>query len=180
MSNEPKPAEGAPFDLPSFPLAGGFRVIEAGAGSGKTHNLVRLVLRLIVGHGVAKPILAKRILMVTFTEAAALEMRQRVRELLEAASVHDLKEADDKDVYAIMGAEDVSLYGRRRGLVISALNQLGMMQITTIHGFCMRAYGDHAVNAGFRRFPGRRKTPANSWSKLPPTGFVCMANLRLS
>ena len=154
MSNEPKPAEGTPFDLPSFPLAGGFRVIEAGAGSGKTHNLVRLVLRLIVGHGVAKSILAKRILMVTFTEAAALEMRQRVRELLEAASVHDLKDADDKDVYAIMGAGDVSLRGRRRGLVISALNQLGMMQITTIHGFCMRAYGDHAVNAGFPPLSG--------------------------
>lgn len=154
MSNEPRPAEGTPFDLPSFPLAGGFRVIEAGAGSGKTHNLVRLVLRLIVGHGVAKPILAKRILMVTFTEAAALEMRQRVRELLEAASVHDLKENDDEDVYAIMGATDVNLRGRRRGLVISALNQLGMMQITTIHGFCMRAYGDHAVNAGFPPLSG--------------------------
>ncbi len=154
MSNEQKPQEGTPFDLQSFPLDGGFRVIEAGAGSGKTHNLVRLVLRLIVGHGVARPILAKRILMVTFTEAAALEMRQRVRDLLEAASAHDLKEADDKDVYGIMGADDVSLYGRRRGLVISALNQIGMMQITTIHGFCMRAYGDHAVNAGFPPLSG--------------------------
>lgn len=154
MSNETILSGGTPFDLQRFPLAGGFRVIEAGAGSGKTHNLVRLVLRLIVGHGVAKPILAKRILMVTFTEAAALEMRQRVRELLEAASVHELKEADDKDVYVIMGAEDASLRGRRRGLVISALNQLGMMQITTIHGFCMRAYGDHAVNAGFPPLSG--------------------------
>jgi exodeoxyribonuclease V beta subunit len=74
--------------------------------------------------------------------------------LLEAASAHDLKEADDKDVYGIMGADDVSLYGRRRGLVISALNQIGMMQITTIHGFCMRAYGDHAVNAGFPPLSG--------------------------
>lgn len=154
MSNETKLSEGTPFDLQSFPLVGGFRVIEAGAGSGKTHNLVRLVLRLIVGHGVAKPILAKRILMVTFTEAAALEMRQRVRELLEAASVHELKKEDDEDVYVIMGAEDVDLRGRRRGLVISALNQLGMMQITTIHGFCMRAYGDHAVNAGFPPLSG--------------------------
>lgn len=28
------------------------------------------------------------------------------------------------------------------------------MQITTIHGFCLRAYNDHAVNAGFSPLPG--------------------------
>jgi exodeoxyribonuclease V beta subunit len=28
------------------------------------------------------------------------------------------------------------------------------MQVTTIHGFCLRAYSDHAVNCGFPPFPG--------------------------
>jgi len=154
MNQETDRNMGKPFELLEFPLDSGFRVIEAGAGSGKTHNLVRLVLRLIVGDGLDRPVLAKRILMVTFTEAAALEMRQRVRDLLESASEHELREDDDGDVYVIMGAKDAELFQRRRGLVISALNQLGMMQITTIHGFCMRAYGDHAVNAGFPPLSG--------------------------
>ena len=154
MSNEIEHNKGKPFVLLDFPIDSGFRVIEAGAGSGKTHNLVRLVLRMIVGHGSHKPVLAKRILMVTFTEAAALEMRQRVRDLLESASMPQLQEEDDNDVYEIMGAKDADLFARRRGLVISALNQLGMMQISTIHGFCMRAYSDHAVNAGFPPLSG--------------------------
>lgn len=154
MSNEIEYNNGKSFVLLDFPIDSGFRVIEAGAGSGKTHNLVRLVLRMIVGHGSHKPVLAKRILMVTFTEAAALEMRQRVRDLLESASMPELREEDDNDVYAIMGAKDADLFARRRGLVISALNQLGMMQISTIHGFCMRAYSDHAVNAGFPPLSG--------------------------
>ena len=35
------------FKLMDFDLSPGFRVIEAGAGSGKTYNLVRIVLRLL-------------------------------------------------------------------------------------------------------------------------------------
>ena len=71
---------GKPFELLEFPLDSGFRVIEAGAGSGKTHNLVRLVLRLNVGEGFHRTVLAMRILMVNFIEEVALQMRQRLSE----------------------------------------------------------------------------------------------------
>src|SRR5690554_1331265 len=54
--------------------------VEAGAGSGKTASLVTRVVALI-GSGVP----VTEIAAITFTEAAAAELRTRVRQTLEAA-----------------------------------------------------------------------------------------------
>lgn len=135
------------FSLPSFPLEPGFRVVEAGAGSGKTYNLVRLVLRLVTRP--VDPVDIRKVLLVTFTDAAALEMRQRLRGILEQALRPVLK----GDLAEIMCAgKPAERLCRRR--VSRALDNLGAMQVTTIHGFCLRAYGDHGVNAGFSPLPG--------------------------
>jgi exodeoxyribonuclease V beta subunit len=125
-----------------FELDPGFRVIEAGAGSGKTYNLVRIVLRLLTR--AQSPLPIREILLVTFTEAAALEMRMRLRAILEEA----LRPNPKADLAKIM-----SVPGSRRRIQ-RALDDLGSMQVTTIHGFCLRAYSDHAVNCGFPPFPG--------------------------
>lgn len=151
-----------------FPLSPGFRVIEAGAGTGKTFNLVRLVLRLIVGHSRVfhdplkpdagyrvvriPPVAPKNILLVTFTEAAAMEMRQRMQELLEeVASVKDdrpFEEIKDDDDLRLK-LEILQAIPDAAELINEALPQLGFMQISTIHTFCMRAYSEHAVPCGF-------------------------------
>jgi exodeoxyribonuclease V beta subunit len=125
------------FNLLDFNLSPGFRVIEAGAGSGKTYNLVRIVLRLLTREHDPLPI--REILLVTFTEAAALEMRQRLRTILEESLRPNLK-GDLAEIMAKSG-------NKRR--VQRALDEIGTMQVTTIHGFCWRAYSDHAVNCGF-------------------------------
>lgn len=130
------------FNLMDFNLAPGFRVIEAGAGSGKTYNLIRIVLRLLTREQSPLPI--QKILLVTFTEAAALEMRQRLRSILEEALKSELKGDLAKIVATV----------RDRRRVQRALDDLGSMQVTTIHGFCLRAYADHAVNCGFSPLPG--------------------------
>lgn len=130
------------FNLLDFDLSPGFQVIEAGAGSGKTYNLVRIVLRLLTRP--QNPLPIREILLVTFTEAAALEMRMRLRSILEEA----LRPHPKGDLAKIM-----AVAGSRHRLQ-RALDDLGSMQVTTIHGFCLRAYGDHAVNCGFPPFPG--------------------------
>lgn len=130
------------FQLLDFNLAPGFRVIEAGAGSGKTYNLVRIVLRLLTRE--VDPLPIREILLVTFTEAAALEMRMRLRGILEQALRPNPK-GDLAKIMAVPGS---------RGRLQRALDDLGSMQVTTIHGFCLRAYSDHAVNCGFPPFPG--------------------------
>jgi ATP-dependent exoDNAse (exonuclease V) beta subunit len=57
--------------------------VEAGAGSGKTHALVSRVIALVTTAGVPM----REIAVVTFTEKAAAELRERVRAgLLEVAA----------------------------------------------------------------------------------------------
>ena len=107
------------LDLEKFELAPRLVVVEAGAGSGKTYNLVRIVKKMSEqGKDIS------RVLLVTFTNAAALEMRQRMRELLE-----------------------------KEGSSI-AQQQLASMQITTIHSFCHRAYAEYGPTVGFPSIEG--------------------------
>src|SRR6185436_5511097 len=56
-------------------------LVVAGAGTGKTRTLVERCLNCLI-EGIP-PLSLDQILMVTFTEAAAAEMRQRIRERLE-------------------------------------------------------------------------------------------------
>src|SRR6185369_11829647 len=59
-------------------------LVMAGAGTGKTNTLVERCLASLLGE---KPrVSIDEILMVTFTEAAAAEMRQRIRDRLEEQS----------------------------------------------------------------------------------------------
>ena len=66
-----------PLDADSLPLHG-THLIEASAGTGKTHTLATLYVRLIV----ERELDVARIALVTFTDAAARELGLRVRELL--------------------------------------------------------------------------------------------------
>ncbi|HQP38695.1 MAG TPA: UvrD-helicase domain-containing protein, partial [Polyangiaceae bacterium] len=59
-------------------------LVEASAGTGKTYGITNLVLRLVA----EKAITVDRILVVTFTDAATSELRDRVRKRL--VGVRDL------------------------------------------------------------------------------------------
>ena len=71
-------AEAPPsLDLLTVPLHG-MQVSEASAGTGKTHTITRLFLRLVLEAGIE----VDRILVVTYTVAATEELRERIRALL--------------------------------------------------------------------------------------------------
>src|SRR6185295_2006480 len=55
---------------------GGIRRIEASAGTGKTWNICGLYLRLLLERGLD----VQHILVVTFTNAATAELRERIRQ----------------------------------------------------------------------------------------------------
>ncbi|MFA5621239.1 MAG: UvrD-helicase domain-containing protein [Thermovirgaceae bacterium] len=88
-------------------------VVSAGAGTGKTLTLSWRFVRLVAVDRVP----LDRILTITFTEKAALEMRERIRRLME--EVRD---------------EIPSLSER----MVDALSRLDEAYISTIHAFSMR------------------------------------------
>ena len=98
--------------------------VEAGAGSGKTRALVDRVEALVDDDGNALDSIAA----ITFSEKAAAELRDRVRQRFEAATRSD----------------NPSIAARAR----DALLQLDGAAIGTLHSFAQRLLAEHPVEAG--------------------------------
>ena len=70
----------------------GIQLIEASAGTGKTYTITQLYIRLLV----EEKLDIENILVVTFTEAATAELRDRIRmKLREARTAFEKKEGDE-------------------------------------------------------------------------------------
>ena len=93
---------------------GGDLLLSAAAGSGKTSVLVERFVRHVRDDGVSPG----RILAITFTEKAAGELRQRIRERLLELELRD------------------------------AAREAEGAWISTVHGFCARLLRGHALTAG--------------------------------
>ncbi|ASK34592.1 exodeoxyribonuclease V subunit beta [Alcanivorax sp. N3-2A] len=136
-----------------FPLHG-TRLIEASAGTGKTFTLAALYLRLVLGHGgdnaFARALLPPEILVVTFTEAATEELRERIRDrLAEAARAFAGEPSADAILNTLLSdypdADDRRGAARR---LDAAAQWMDEAAIYTIHGFCNRMLKQHAFDSG--------------------------------
>ncbi|MCD7865325.1 MAG: helicase-exonuclease AddAB subunit AddA [Clostridiales bacterium] len=105
-------------------------LVSAAAGSGKTAVLVQRIISMITD--AEHPIDVDELLVVTFTNAAAAEMRERV--------LHEIEAAADQD------PSDSHLQ-RQMALIHNA-------QITTIDSFCLHVVQNHfhriSLEPGFR------------------------------
>jgi exodeoxyribonuclease V beta subunit len=137
----------------SFPLHGS-QLIEASAGTGKTFTISALYLRLILGHGgeqgFGRELLPPQILVVTFTDAATKELRERIRaRLAEAARFFrgELQAADPllhqlRDDYAEVH------WPRCASRLEIAVQWMDEAAVSTIHGWCQRMLREHAFDSG--------------------------------
>ena len=125
------------------PLAGGL-VIEASAGTGKTYALTTVAARAVVE--AALPM--DRMLVVTFTVAAAGELRHRLRRTLTAAAAAVGGAGDDDQAVGL--AERWQREGVPREVaeqrLAEAIRDLDRACVTTIHGFCQRLLTDFAFD----------------------------------
>lgn len=87
--------------------------LEASAGTGKTYSLERIVLNLITEYNLS----VKEILVVTFTNKATREMKERIRQIL----IEELRICSDES---------------RRARIENAVTDFDEAGIFTIHGFC--------------------------------------------
>ncbi|AEY02025.1 exodeoxyribonuclease V, beta subunit [Oceanimonas sp. GK1] len=136
----------------TFPLHGS-RLIEASAGTGKTFTISALYLRLVLGHGgeqgFARELLPPEILVVTFTDAATQELRDRIRaRLVEAAAVFR-GEAEGDELLATLRDDFPSEQwpGCAHRLDIAA-QWMDEAAVSTIHGWCQRMLREHAFDSG--------------------------------
>ena len=97
--------------------------VDAGAGTGKTTQLVARLIALLL----EKKVPLSRIAAITFTEKAAAELAQRLRSKLEEALA---KQPEQKD------------------LILKALEDMEKAPISTIHSFCAGLLKEYPVEAG--------------------------------
>lgn len=134
-----------PLDTLTFPLYGA-SLIEASAGTGKTYTIVNLYIRLLLGHG-CKPLGVEQILVVTFTNAATGELKERIRQRLRQAYLAFFaKTSDDPFIQQlIQQSNNITLDCQRLAL---ASKQMDEAAVYTIHGFCHKALTEHAFESG--------------------------------
>ena len=137
-----------PFDVFSDGLEG-ISLIEASAGTGKTWNICGLYLRLLL----ARKLEVQKILVVTFTNAATAELRDRIRsriaEVLECLRGRESKtDPFAKNLIDAVARNSSTRPEEMRALLEAALGCFDEAAIYTIHSFCQRALGDTPLAAG--------------------------------
>lgn len=146
-------ADSTPLAL-RCPLRGS-RLIEASAGTGKTFTISALYLRLVLGHGTeqtafGRELLPPEILVVTFTDAATQELRDRIRaRLVEAAKAFRNELATPDPILAALLAQtaDEQWPSCARKLDIAA-QWMDQAAVSTIHSWCQRMLREHAFDSG--------------------------------
>lgn len=138
------------LNVMTLPLHGE-RLIEASAGTGKTYTIAGLYLRLLLGHGGAnghsRPLTVDEILVVTFTEAATAELRDRIRgRIVEVRHAFIVGESADPFIGELLA--QVSDHEGAKHLLLQAIRQMDEAAIYTIHGFCQRMLKEHAFESG--------------------------------
>ncbi|MCJ8325426.1 MAG: double-strand break repair helicase AddA [Rhizobiales bacterium] len=117
--------------------------VSANAGSGKTHVLVKRVIRILLAGT-----LAHKILCLTFTKTAAAEMQNRLFKTLSEWAVMD----DERLIKSVFDAAAVTLkpddLGKARRLFAEALETPGGLKIQTVHAFCERILHTFPIEAG--------------------------------
>ncbi len=144
-------------DWTTLPLgAGGRSLIEASAGTGKTWTIAVLYLRLLLEQGLTP----RAIVVTTFTEAAAQELRERLRRRLLWAEARAAAWVQDAGDEAAPSTSDPALAwlharwhsagtaGRDLQALRLALAELEHAPVSTLHGLCRRILAEQPIEAG--------------------------------
>jgi exodeoxyribonuclease V beta subunit len=131
----------------SVPLTG-IQLVEASAGTGKTHVIVGLYLRALVVLGLP----VESVLLLSYTVAATAELRRRAqRRLLQAAAASAGTADADAELAAILDearrarGEDAATLATRLTLAARALDRA---RIQTIHAWARTVAADEALALG--------------------------------
>ncbi len=141
------------FEANKYPLTNGMRLIEASAGTGKTFSLSHLVLRLLI----EKEYSINEILVVSFTEATASEIKARIIErliltlkIIESINTslkqYKIDSVLNEWVKLNITSKERALY--ISSLLLEALERIDNADITTIHGFCSKTLRREAIENG--------------------------------
>ncbi|WWO98869.1 MAG: exodeoxyribonuclease V subunit beta [Candidatus Dasytiphilus stammeri] len=134
----------------TIPLQGSI-LIEASAGTGKTHTISILYLRLLLGlRNVEKqspPLKVEQILVVTFTEAATLELKNRINSHIHELRMACLRGRTDNPQFMLLLSQIDNLK-QAATILLTAELHIDTAAIFTIHSFCQRMLYTNMIECG--------------------------------
>ncbi|OOF69765.1 exodeoxyribonuclease V subunit beta [Rodentibacter caecimuris] len=152
-----------PLDPISIPLSQ-INLIEASAGTGKTYTMGSIYLRLLLQGGennFYRPLKVEEILVVTFTDMATQELKQKIRERINEAKRFFIH------YQSLSVTERLAFLTAKKGEFLTALlarlesrleesilrltlaeQNMDLAAIYTIHSFCHRMLMQYAFNSG--------------------------------
>ena len=134
------------LNILTMPLRGR-HLIEASAGTGKTYTLATVVVRMLLGHQGFPELNIENILVVTFTNSATEELKDRIRNRIkEVYQVFIGCHTDDALVQEIV--DTTPNKDRAICCLDLALRTLDDAAVYTIHGFCHKLLTNLAFEAG--------------------------------
>ena len=140
------------FDLQTTTVPTGLSVIEASAGTGKTWTITHLLPRLLLD-GTANEV--GEILLVSFTEDSARELRERTRRQLEMLVSHaddGTKPANNETGVNVLLERLNSLTAVDRAKALLrlrlALHESDHLVVSTIHSFCKQVLATESFLCG--------------------------------
>ena len=114
--------------------------VEAGAGTGKTHALVSRVVALVKAGPDLGGATMERIVAITFTEAAAAELSERIRSRMEQLLDPDHPENAGDPLFPLTADEEAR--------VRTAIDELDQSTIQTIHSFAGQLLRERPMDVG--------------------------------
>ena len=137
-------------------------VIRASAGTGKTHALVETVVHLLAGltHKDG-PLAPRNIVAITFTEKAAGEMLERIRQRVSALAHGELDPGGSLATSARMLGLELpdSVHWRQ------VHREIDQLRVGTFHGFCLSLLQRYPLEAGLEPGFGVYDEDA-AWARL--------------
>ena len=124
----------------------GIKLIEASAGTGKTHTIADLYLRhILAGRQTSQ------ILIVTYTNAATEELRGRIRKrLYDALHLFEQAGAGQDELFQLLLQQwqdlDETSQAVQLGRLQLALRSMDEASISTIHSYCQRSLQENALS----------------------------------
>ena len=135
-----------------YPIEHGRYLIEASAGTGKTYTITHLILRLIL-----RGVPVRKILVTTFSNAAADELKARILKLLNEELDNLIPKAKERGSGTAVSPQDQpDLFDaarqtetlKSRILLQLAVSSIDEMTVSTIHGFCQKMLQEFALKSG--------------------------------
>ena len=141
-----------PLQQISFNHANQAYVVEASAGTGKTWTIERLYIKALLEssqpYDSSLPLSVENILVVTFTNDATNELKQRIATQIQTTIntliVMNKQSLDSKDdIFLAYLATRTEQFEKDVTLLSRALQNFDQSAIYTIHGFCKRIIEDY-------------------------------------